>query len=87
MRGYTVSRDSRTGLYYAHMRGYEYIPVMGSFSEKRSEAMEYAKMYNCLPNKVSQIEAARCGAFLIDIWGEDEGERRFKAWKARQGLR
>lgn len=31
----------------------------GSFSEKKSEAMEYAKMYNCLPNKVEKIEERR----------------------------
>lgn len=59
MGSYTVSKDQKRGLYYAHQRGYTYIPVSGSFSEKKSEAMEYAKMYNCLPNKVHQIEQRR----------------------------
>lgn len=59
MGNYTVSKDSKTGLYYAHQKGYAYIPVSGSFSEKKSEAMEYAKMYNFLPNKVEQIEQRR----------------------------
>ena len=39
MRGYTVSKDSKSGLWYAHMKGYTYIPVSGSFSEKKSEAV------------------------------------------------
>lgn len=42
-RGYTVSKDVKSGLWYAHMRGYPHIPVGGSFSKKKSEAMEYAK--------------------------------------------
>lgn len=54
--GYTVSQDRRSGMWYAHHKKYPYIPVAGSFSEKKSEAMEYAKMYNGLPNKVEQIE-------------------------------
>lgn len=63
MNGYTVSKDNRTGMWYAHMRGYDYIPVSGSFSEKKSEAMEYAKMCNCLPNKVEEIEKRKMKEF------------------------
>ena len=59
MNCYTVSKDNKTGMWYAHMRGYDYIPVSGSFSEKKSEAMEYAKMCNYLPNKVEEIEQRR----------------------------
>lgn len=59
MGNYTVSKDHKSGLYYAHQKGYAYIPVSGSFSKKKSEAMEYAKMYNFLPNKVEQIEQRR----------------------------
>lgn len=33
-RHYTVSKDSKSGLWYAHMKGFPYIPVMGSFSKK-----------------------------------------------------
>jgi len=62
-RGYTVSKDVKSGLWYAHMRGYPHIPVGGSFSKKKSEAMEYAKMYNLLPNKVEEIEARRHAEF------------------------
>lgn len=58
-RHYTVSKDKKTGVWYAHMKGYAYIPIFGSFSEKRSEAMEYAKMYDNLPHKVNQIEERR----------------------------
>ena len=56
---YTVSKDQKSGLWYAHEKGYPYIPVSGSFSSNRNEANEYAKMYNNLPNKVDQIERRR----------------------------
>lgn len=58
-RYYTVSKDAKSGLWYAHMKGFPYIPVSGSFSERKSDAMEYAKMYNLLPHKVEKIEARR----------------------------
>lgn len=54
--GYTVSQDKKTGLWYCHMRGFPYIPCFGSFCEKKSDAMEYAKMYNGLPHRVEKIE-------------------------------
>jgi len=56
---YTISKDTKSGLWYAHMKGYSYIPVSGSFSKRKSEAMEYAKMYDYLPNKVEEIEKRR----------------------------
>ena len=59
MKQYTTSKDSKSGLWYAHQKGFSYIPIAGSFSEKKSEAMEYAKMYNLLPNKVEEIEQKR----------------------------
>lgn len=59
MRVYTVSKDTKTGLWYAHAKGYSYIPIACSFCEKKSDAMEYAKMYMCLPHKVEQIEQKR----------------------------
>lgn len=58
-----VSQDRKTGLWYAHMRGYQHVPVSGSFSEKRRDAAEYAKMYNGLPHKVDEIERKRREAF------------------------
>lgn len=59
MLNYIVSKDTKSGMWYAHHRNYSYIPVSGSFSEKKSEAMEYAKMYNGLPHKVEEIEQKR----------------------------
>lgn len=46
-----------------HMRGYQHVPVSGSFSEKRRDAAEYAKMYNGLPHRVEEIERKRREAF------------------------
>lgn len=56
-RRYTVSKD-KSGVYYAHMKGYPNIPVFGSFGTKRV-ATEYARMMDYLPNKVAEIEARR----------------------------
>lgn len=56
---YTVSRDTRSGLWYAHMIGFSYVPVAGSFSKKKTEAMEYAKMCEGMPNRVEEIEQGR----------------------------
>ena len=35
------------------------MPCFGSFCEKKTEAREYAKMYNGLPHKVNEIERRR----------------------------
>lgn len=59
MKNYIVSKDTKSGLWYAHHKNYAHIPVCGSFSEKKSEAMEYAKMYNGLSHKVDEIEQRR----------------------------
>lgn len=56
MSGYTVSQEPKSGLWYCCMKGFAYIPCFGSFCEKKSDAMEYAKMYNGLPHKVGEIE-------------------------------
>lgn len=56
---YTVSQDSKSGLWYGHMKGFPYIPCFGSFCEKKSDAKEYAKMYNGLPHKVNEVEKRR----------------------------
>lgn len=66
-KNYTVSKDLKTGLWFAHKKGFSYIPVAESFSEKKSDAMEYAKMYNGLPHKVEQIERKRMIQHLRDI--------------------
>ena len=64
---YTVSRDPKSGLYYAHHKKTPAIPVSGSLSEKQSEAREYARMYNMQPNKVQQIEDRRKAEFMKEI--------------------
>lgn len=66
-KNYTVSKDLKTGLWFAYKKGFSYIPVAESFSEKKSDAMEYAKMYNGLPHKVEQIERKRMIQHLRDI--------------------
>lgn len=63
MKKYVVSYDKQSQRYYAHMEGYNYIPVAGSFCEKRNDAREYAKMMMCLPNRVQQIEDEKREAF------------------------
>ena len=67
MINYTVSKDSKSGLWYAHMKGYAYVLVTGSFPEKKSEAMEYAKMYAGLPHKVEEIEKKRKEKFQKEM--------------------
>lgn len=64
---YIVSKDNKSGMWYAHLDGFPYVPVGGSFSAKKSEAMEYAKMYNGLPHKVEQIEARRHEEFVKEM--------------------
>ena len=63
MKNYIVSQDRKSGLWYAHMRGYQHVPVSGCFSEKRRVAAEYAKMYNGLTHKEEEIERKRREAF------------------------
>lgn len=79
MRNYTVSKDSKSGLWYAHMKEFHYVPVFGSFSEKKSEAMEYAKMYNGLPNKVEEIEQRRKEKIKMKMELTDAEEMQIKA--------
>lgn len=45
MTRYTVSKDVKSGLWYAHKEGFAYVPVFGSFGTK-AHAMRYAKLYN-----------------------------------------
>ena len=43
------------------MKGFPYIPIFGSFCEKKTDAIEYVKMYKGLPHKVNQIEKRKRG--------------------------
>ena len=67
MKKYTVSKDAKSGLWYAHREDLPHIPIGGSFSEKKSESREYAKMYMCLPNKVEQIEERKREKFIKEM--------------------
>lgn len=69
MKKYVVSYDKKSQKYYAHMKGYDYIPVAGSFCEKHSDAREYAKMMMYLPNRVEQIEDEKREIFCQYING------------------
>ena len=64
MKNYTVSKDTKSGMWYAHHKNFINIPVSGSFLEKKIDAMEYAKMMNYLPNKVEEIERWKHEAFM-----------------------
>lgn len=48
-RTYTVSKDEKSGLWYAHMVGYPWIPLLGSFSKNKRTAQKYAADCMALP--------------------------------------
>lgn len=52
LRKYVVSQDQKSKLWYCHQEGFSNVPCGDSFCEKKSEAREYAKMYNYLQHKV-----------------------------------
>ena len=68
-RQYTVSQDKKSGMWYAHQKGYSYIPVAGSISERKSTATEYARMYDGLPNRVEEIETGRQAEYKMWLEG------------------
>ena len=45
MKKYVVSKDTKSGLWYAHREDLPHVPIVGSFSEKKSESKEYVKMW------------------------------------------
>ena len=59
LRKYVVSQDPKSKLWYCHQEGFSNVPCGDSFCEKKSEAREYAKMYNGLQHKVCEIESKR----------------------------
>lgn len=67
MKKYVVSKDRKSGLWYAHREDFPYVPISGSFSEKKSESKEYAKMYMGLQNRVEQIEECRREKFMKEM--------------------
>ena len=75
MKQYATSKDSKSGLWYAHQKGLSYIPSAGSVSEKKSDAIEYAKMYNLLPNKVEEIEQKKKEKFEKEMIMTEYEER------------
>lgn len=84
MKNYIVSKDNKSGIWYAHHRDYAYVPVSGSLSENKSEAMEYAKMYNLLPNKVEEIERRRKEKFKSEMELTQTEEIWIKSMKHRR---
>ena len=50
-RTYTVSKDEKSGLWYAHKVGFPWIPVLGSFSKSKREAQRVAADCMWLPLK------------------------------------
>lgn len=50
-RTYTVSKDEKSGLWYAHKVGYPWIPVLGSFSKSKRAAQKHAADCMALPLK------------------------------------
>lgn len=42
---YVVSQDKKSGAWYCHMKGYDYIPVLGSVGDRR-KAEEICRLYN-----------------------------------------
>lgn len=67
MKKYVVSKDAKSGLWYAHREDLPHVPISGSFSEKKSESKEYVKMYMGLQNKVEQIEEHRREKFMKEM--------------------
>ena len=61
---YTVSQDKDSGLWYAHMVGYPYIPVMserGTFHKTKRGALAVAADSMGLPYKeYMEVRKARC---------------------------
>lgn len=57
LRKYVVSQEQKSKLWYCHQEGFSNVPCGDSFCEKKSEAREYAKMYNYLQHKVCKIES------------------------------
>lgn len=50
-RAYTVSKDEKSGLWYAHKVGSPWIPVGGSFSKSKRAAQRVAADCMALPLK------------------------------------
>ena len=50
-RTYTVSKDAKSGLWYAHKVGFSWIPLLGSFSKSKRAAQRVAADCMALPLK------------------------------------
>jgi hypothetical protein len=50
-RTYTVSKDEKSGLWYAHKAGFSWIPIFGSFSKNKRAAQRVAADCMALPLK------------------------------------
>jgi len=68
---YIVSKN-KNGLWYAYHKDYPYMDIIGSYSENRSDAMEYAK------NKNKELEIDR-KSNSVTVVGLDKGTGYIKA--------
>lgn len=50
-RHYTVSKDEKSGLWYAHKAGFPLIPVLGTFTKTKKAAQKHAADLMALPLK------------------------------------
>lgn len=50
-RTYTVSKDEKSGMWYAHTVGFSYVPVFGSFNKSKKAAQKHAANMMALPLK------------------------------------
>jgi hypothetical protein len=50
-RTYTVSKEEKSGLWYAHKVGFPWIPVFGSFRKSKKAAQQVAADCMALPLK------------------------------------
>ena len=75
MKQYTTSKDSKSGLWYAHQKRFFIHSYCWQFFREKSDSMEYAKMYNNLPNKVEEIEQKKKEKFEKEMIMTEYEER------------
>jgi hypothetical protein len=50
-RYYTVSKEEKSGMWYAHKAGFPWIPVLGTFSKTKRAAQKHAADLMAIPLK------------------------------------
>lgn len=67
MMNYTVSKDSKSGMWYAHAKGYADIPVAGSFSKKNLKQVNTLKCIICFLTKLNKLNREEERNFLRNM--------------------